>query len=259
MSGLSTSRSILITGSTSGIGCALALAIPALPHKPQVSGRRVERLAELQEKGLETRRLDLGNLDGLNGEVEGILESYPELDAVIFDAGIQRQFDFSKPESVKMENVIQELTVNYTSVLTMLACILPHFQKRSAEGKESTIIMITSGLSLVSLPTVPNYCATKAALHSFTVSLRAMLHASGSRVRVVEVYPPLVESGLHDPYGTTERLSKHWMSLEEFVRQVMPPLLSEEENIPVGNSKNWWERFGEGEKEELARARLAGR
>ncbi|KAF8989761.1 hypothetical protein BDQ17DRAFT_1372860 [Cyathus striatus] len=141
----------------------------------------------------------------------------------------------------------------------MLTCILPHFQKRSAEGKESTVTMITSGLSLVPLPTVPNYCATKAALHSFTVSLRVMLRASGSRVRVAEVSPPLVESELHDPYGTTERLSKHWMFLDEFIRQVMPPLLSGEENIPIGNSKGWWERFGEGAKEELARARLAGR
>ncbi|KAF8991589.1 hypothetical protein BDQ17DRAFT_1254787 [Cyathus striatus] len=190
MLGLSTSRSILITGSATGIGRALALALSALLHKPQViaCGRRVERLVELQEKGLETRRLDLGNLDG---EVEGILELYPKLNTVIFNAGIQHQFDFSKPESVKMENVIQELTVNYTSVPTMLTCILPHFQKRSVR-KESTVIMIASGLSLVPLPTVPNNRATKAALHSFTVSLRAMLCASGSRVRVVEVYPPYV-------------------------------------------------------------------
>ncbi|KAF8977884.1 hypothetical protein BDQ17DRAFT_1383450 [Cyathus striatus] len=81
MPGLSTSCSILITGSTSGIGCALTLAISTLPHKPQVitCGWHVEQLAELQEKGLETCWLDLGNLDGLNGEVVGILELYPEM------------------------------------------------------------------------------------------------------------------------------------------------------------------------------------
>ncbi|KAF8982601.1 hypothetical protein BDQ17DRAFT_1262063 [Cyathus striatus] len=258
MPGLSTSRSTLIKGSTLGIGRALALALSALLHKPQVTAcdRRVERLVEVREKGLETRRLDFGNLDGciLRRVIEVVLRGV-NLDTVIFNAGIQHQFDFSKPESVKMENVIQELTLNYTSVPTMLTCILPHFQKRSAEGKESTVIMIASGLSPVPLPTVPNYCATKAALHSFALSLRTMLCASGSKVRVVEVYPPLVESELHDSYGTTEKLSKYWMSLEEFVRQIMPPSCRGRRIFRlIRNSKGWWERF-----EGLVRARLAGR
>ncbi|KAF8977885.1 hypothetical protein BDQ17DRAFT_110811 [Cyathus striatus] len=136
--------------------------------------------------------------------------------------------------------------------------------------------MITSGLSLVPLPTVQNYCATRVALHSFTVSLRAMLLASGSMVKVVEVYPPLVES------ESLDRTPPFLRSLSVLIRMVnsvwndgeaiealdvpggvrspgYAPLLSGEENIPIGNSKDWWERFGEGENEDLARARLARR
>ncbi|KAF8995958.1 hypothetical protein BDQ17DRAFT_1250239 [Cyathus striatus] len=246
MPGLSTSYSILITVSTSGIGRALALAISALLHKAQViaCGRRLARLAELREKGSKSRRLDFGNLDGLNGEVDEILESYPELGCTQLDAGIQYQFDFSKLESVKMENVIQELTVNYTSALTTLTGFLPHF----------TVTILTSGLSLVRFPTVPNYCATEAALHSFTVSLRAMLRASGSTVMVAEVYPPHVltlNSLWHDGKGINMTLQCHCMPPDEYIQQVMPPLLSGEGNIQLeirriggsasekGRRRNW--------------------
>ncbi|KAF8980870.1 hypothetical protein BDQ17DRAFT_1438731 [Cyathus striatus] len=188
MLGLSTSRPILITGSATGIGRALALALSALLHKPQViaCGRRVERLVELQEKGLETRRLDLGNLDG---EVEGILELYPKLNT---------------PESVKMERIDSELYLSSNDAHMYLTTLPKTFRK------ESTVIMIASGLSLVPLPTVPNNRATKAALHSFTVSLRAMLCASGSRVRVVEVYPPLDWLG--------EEREEHWDAVVVAVR-----------------------------------------
>ena len=64
-----------------------------------------------------------------------------------------------------------------------------------------------------------SYCATKAALHSLTMTLRCWLSAKG--IKVIELAPPLVESQLHDDQGTTEKLSKVWMPIKDFTAEVM--------------------------------------
>jgi len=239
------SKCILITGATSGIGRALALALAKLPSRPQViaAGRRKSRLEEMGKvDGVEAVSLDLSaDLDTLKKSVDDLITRFPDLDTIILNAGIQHEFHFKNPQDVDLMKIMQEINVNYTSVVALITFVLLHFLKLSEQGRPSFIITVTSGLAITPGPFVPNYSATKAALHSFSLSLRAQLH--DTNVNVLEIMPPLVESELHDSYGTTEKLSKFWMPLDEFTKTTVEELRRGDHHILVGQSKVQFEKY----------------
>ncbi|KAI0931943.1 hypothetical protein AcW2_000709 [Taiwanofungus camphoratus] len=217
MPGIAECKCVLVIGATSGIGRALALAIHALPSKPTVivAGRRQDRLDELEKKDerLETAKIDVNSGRGaLKSFVHDLTAKYPDLDAVMFSSGIQHMFDFTKPENIDFDLLETELNTNYTSITKMIAFFLPHFLKLSAEGRPSSVITVTSGLAIIPGPWVPNYCATKAALHSFSLSLAVQL--KDTNVNVMEIFPPLVESELHD--------RKEYTMLDKSSQTLMP-------------------------------------
>ncbi|KAL6297746.1 hypothetical protein BKA93DRAFT_745420, partial [Sparassis latifolia] len=176
--------------------------------------------------------------------VQRVVSIYPDLDAVVFSSGVQHQFDFTKPESVDLDKLETELLTNYTSV-TRMTSFLPHLLKLS-QGRPSLLVPITSSLAIVPGPWVPNYSATKAALHSFALSLDVQLH--GTNVHVAEIFPPLVESELHDHQGTTPRLSKVWMPLTQFTAE---GLQSGAVRVPVGVARGTWDPFEKGKLEKM--------
>jgi len=271
-------KCVLVIGATSGIGRALALAISELPSRPTViaAGRRQERLKELKEKNLETLQIDVtADLETLMKTVESLVAKYPNLDAVILSsgmhsrsyildgaafehesaipllhrvknrhnlfpiAGIQYIHDLTK--DVDLNQVIREINVNYLAVVSLISMFIPHFLKLSAEGRPSFIIPITSALALLPSPYTPNYSASKAALRSFTTSLRKQLE--NTKVNVVEILPPLVESELHDEQGTTERLSKFWMPLAEYTKLTVEGLRRGDIHVVSGNAAELLEKF----------------
>ncbi|KAJ7225814.1 hypothetical protein GGX14DRAFT_641191 [Mycena pura] len=236
-------KCILVIGATSGIGRALALALAELPSRPTViaAGRRQDRLKELQEKMLETVRLDVAaDLDVLKENIDSIIAKYPNLDAIILSAGIQYQLDFTSA-AVDLNQVYREINVNYLAVVSLISMFLPHFLKLSAEGRSSWIIPISSGLGLTPSSLMPNYSASKAALRSFTTSLRKQMEVTN--VNVLEIIPPLVESELHDEQGTTERLSKFWMPLDEYTEKTMQGLRKGDIHIAAGRAEETLKRF----------------
>ncbi|KAK7463783.1 hypothetical protein VKT23_005723 [Stygiomarasmius scandens] len=244
MASILDSKCVLVTGATSGIGRALALEIAKLPSKPKVigCGRRQDRLDELSKAGLEGIQLDVSaDRETLKSSVEDIVSKNPEVDTIILCAGIQRQFNFNK--DVDLDAISLEFNVNYLSVVAMITHLLPHFTRLAATGHKCSVIVVTSALSIIPMPLVPNYCATKAALRSFTVSLRTQLQ--GSNIHVGEIIPPLVESELHDAEGTTEKLSKFWMPLDEFMDVVMKGLKKGDTTIAAGIAKGHYEQFEE--------------
>ncbi|EDR15067.1 uncharacterized protein LACBIDRAFT_291564 [Laccaria bicolor S238N-H82] len=250
MTSIKDSKCVLVTGATSGIGRALAQSIARLPGKPCViaAGRRQERLDELAKEGLETVQLDVeASHDALKKFVEEIVLKYPNLDSIILCAGVQHEFDFKG--EVDLSKVVSEININYTSVVALISLFLPHFLNLGAQGRKCSIIPVTSGLAIVPAPWVLNYSASKAALHSFSVSLRAQL--KNTNVHVMEIIPPLVESELHDAYGTTEKLSRFWMPLEEYTTKTMEGLENGDINIYTGNIPGIFEKFEKG-KDELA-------
>ncbi|CAL1695386.1 unnamed protein product [Somion occarium] len=199
--GIIESRCVLVLGATSGIGRSLALALHDLPSKPTVivGGRRQERLDELAKTSDRIKGVQVdvtAGREALRGFVKDTLATYPDLDAVIFSSGIQLEFDFNHPEQVDLDALENELTTNYTSIVTLITLFLPHFLKLNEQGRPSFIIPVSSALSIVPAPWVPNYAATKAAIHSLSISLGAQFRETN--IRVLEVIPPLVESELHD-------------------------------------------------------------
>ncbi|KAH9945662.1 hypothetical protein B0H21DRAFT_424082 [Amylocystis lapponica] len=247
--GIAHAKSVLIIGATSGIGRALAQSIKALSSKPTVivAGRRKERLAELAKDDFQTVQFDVtAGRDALQTFAHDVVAKYPDLDAVIFASGIQRLLDFAQPDKLNLDQLEDEFNTNYISVATLITFFLPHFLKLSEQGRPSFLVPITSGLGITPAPWVPNYSATKAALHSLALSLHFQLQHTN--VHVMEIIPPLVESELHDQQGTTPMLSKLWMPLDEYTNITMEGLLRGDLAIPAGRSAESWEVF---EKDKL--------
>jgi len=194
----SSAKCVLVIGATSGIGKDLALAVHELPTKPTVivAGRRQQRLEEILAQGSKSGKdkLHAITLDVMSGVevlgqfVKDIMTKFPELDAVVFSSGVQHVYDFKTPDSVSLDLLQDEITTNYTSVLTLIKLFLPHFLELSSRGCPSFLMPVTSGLAAHPAASVLNYCATKAAVHSLCIGLRTQLRET--KVNVIEISPP---------------------------------------------------------------------
>jgi len=239
-------KCVLVIGATAGIGRALALAIHNLPTEPTVivAGRRQERIDELTKISDRIRGVQIDIACGrqaLQTFVTDMIARFPSLDAVIFSAAVQRSFDFAQPGKVDLNLLEAEVATNYTAIVTMITSFLPHFLRLGEQGHPTFLVPISSGLAIIPSPKVPNYSASKAALHSFCLSLDAQLQ--GTNVSVVEILPPLVESELHDHQGLREVLSKIWMPIQEFTDKTMDALKQGDSQIPIGGAALAWEQF----------------
>ncbi|EPQ60886.1 NAD P-binding protein [Gloeophyllum trabeum ATCC 11539] len=248
--GIADSKCVLVIGATAGIGRALAASIHSLPSKPTVvvSGRRQQRLDELCKTGLETIQFD-ANTDAksLKAFVDDLLERYPQLDTIVFSAAVQQEFDFAKPETIDLKKFYSELNLNYVMIVTLITYLLPHFFKLGEQGQPCFIVPITSNLGIAPGAWTPCYSATKAALHSLSLSLNEQL--KDTNVHIMEIMPPLVESELHDTAGNTGKVAKYWMPLEMFVHDVMEGLKRGDRTIAVGLSREQYERFEKGKED----------
>jgi len=252
MPSINDSKCVLVTGGTAGIGRALALRIKDLPSRPKVivAGRRKDRLDELAAKGFETVQVDLDTDNiGIKKFVDNLLAKYPELDAVILNAGKQLE-TWWKPDPEKpldLDKLASEMNVNYTSIVATITYLMSHFLELAGQGKPCIIAPVTSGLAIVPAPWIANYSASKAALHSLCFALQAQFQ--GSNIHILEIIPPLVESELHDAEGTTERLSKMWMPLDEFTEIVITGLVNGDSHITAGMATQAFDRFEKGKVE----------
>ena len=229
-----TGNTILITGGGSGIGFGFAKAFRELGNRVIVAGRRREVLekTEMDFVVLDTR--DGHAIDAAAADVTG---RFPDLNVVINNAGVQRRHDFSS--SVDEAAIADEIQTNIMGVLGMTAAFLPHLK-----GRASTIINVSSGLAFVPMARYPVYCATKAFVHSFTVSLRHQLR--NTSVRVIEVAPPWVATELGGPGAFVAEGARGPMALDAFVAAAMKDLASNVEELPVAGAR-WLYRSGVGE------------
>lgn len=149
---------------------------------------------------------------------DSVIETHPDLDCVILNAGIQRPVDFSKPETVDISSIQNEFNTNYISYIALTKAFLPFLQTKEEEsalilyilfrlykGRGSLLIhpSMSSGLALVPIIRCPNYCASKAALHHTVLALREQLKES--KVKIVEIFPPAVQSALSSHCYCTAR------------------------------------------------------
>jgi uncharacterized oxidoreductase len=219
-------NSVLVTGGATGIGLAIATRFLAAGSRVIVCGRRESalRAAAAAHAGLVTRVCDVGRADERAALVEWATGAFPALNVLVNNAGVQRRVRLAAPEP--WPETRQEIAINLDAPVHLSLLLLPQLAARP----HAAIVNVTSGLAFVPLTIAPVYCATKAALHSFTLSLRHQL--AGGTVRVVEIIPPAVNTDLGGP-------GLHTMGapLEAFADDVMARLAAGEPEIAYGTAE----------------------
>jgi len=239
-------QKVLVVGGTSGIGEALAQRLIENGSSVIVVGRRQEKLDAFTQKhkGSEGVQFDITQLDKIPQFAEKVMKSHPDIDSIFLNSGIQRGFDFSKPETVDKNVLYEELNTNYLSYLHLVLAFTPYLQK---QNNETSFIFTTSGLALVPMMRCPNYCASKAALHHFILVLREQLKEGPGNVNVIEIFPPAVQTELHDEKHQPDIKDGGaiGMPLKDFTDESWEGLESNKDQIAVGMSKqsfDTWEQ-----------------
>jgi uncharacterized oxidoreductase len=216
---------MLITGGASGIGYALAERFLAAGNEVIVCGRRAERLREIAERHprIRTRVCDVGEESERRDLFEWATAEFPRLNVLVNNAGIQRRVDLTASE--EWSETKKEIAINFEAPVHLSRLFLPQLAGRT----KSAIINVTSGLSFAPLANVPVYCATKAALHSFTISLRHQ--TAGAPIEVVEIIPPAVDTDLGGP-----GLHTFGVGLDEFADAMIEGLKRGETEIAYGTA-----------------------
>jgi uncharacterized oxidoreductase len=217
-------NTVLVTGGGSGIGLALASRFHAAGSRVIVCGRRDARLAELRERvpGIVTRACDVADPEARRALTAWATREFPELNVLVNNAGVQRYPRLASGEG-DWHATEEEIAINFEAPVHLTMLLVPHLLNRN----EPVIVNITSGLAFSPLSRAPVYSATKAALHSFTLSLRHQLAATA--VKVIEIAPPAVDTDLGGP-----GLHTFGVNLDEFADAMMPRLAQGELEMGYG-------------------------
>ena len=223
-------RTVLITGGSSGIGKGLAEMFYRFDSQVIITGRNEESLKRLcdNHQGMHYFVMDMLNSENMSLVINDIKSKHPHIDCLINNAGIQRNINFNQETLPDFETLNQEIQTNLSALIWMTSAMLPVLKK----NKHASIINISSGLSLVPMIQMPIYCATKAAVHSFTMSLREQLKPVG--IHVIEIMPPAVQSKLDPsrqlPQGNEE------LSVAGLMDTLIQSLIHDEDEIAIGSA-----------------------
>ena len=178
---------ILITGGGSGIGKAMAEALHARGARVIIAGRRREALAAVAaaNPGMAFETLDVADPAAIEAFAARVVETHPDLNGLINNAGVMTAED-----EIDLAVAEQTIAINLLGPIRLTAALLPHLKSKPA----ATVVNVTSGLAFVPLTSTPTYSATKAALRSWSQSLRHQL--AGTSVEVLEWAPPAVATDL---------------------------------------------------------------
>ena len=205
-----TGNTILLTGGGSGIGRELARRFNALGNHVIVAGRRQEALDETigGRSAMSALTVDVEDLASLDAFAERVLTVHPDLNVVINNAGVMRHEDISGRRSLSDSDAT--IRTNLMAPIHIANAFVDHLRTRP----DAVLVNVTSGLAFVPLVATPTYSATKAALHSYTLSLR---HQLAGEVEVIELVPPGVQTDLTPGQATREG----YMPLDAYIDEVM--------------------------------------
>jgi uncharacterized oxidoreductase len=221
-------RTILITGGSAGIGLAFALKFLDLGNQVIVTGRRQAVLDQVKAKypKLHTIQSDVADQTQITALAARVKADFPRLDVLMNNAGVLIYKNLRVP-APDLAGLMTEMNVNVGGVIGMTSAFIDILT-----ANKGTVINVSSGLAFVPLPAAPIYSATKAAIHSYTQSLRFQLEETG--VEVIEIMPPAVKTDM-----TTE-LAEGGASLittDELVKQSFASLKSGAVEIHPGQTK----------------------
>jgi uncharacterized oxidoreductase len=203
-------NTILITGGGSGIGEALAHRFHDLGNKVIVAGRRREALegAIGGREGMFALEVDVADTASIAAAARWLIAEHPDLNVLVNNAGIMVSEQLTAPRDL----AVAEATVatNLLGPIRLTDALVDHLSSRPS----GAIVNVSSGLASVPLVSAPTYSATKAAIHSYTLSLREQLKG---KVEVIELIPPGVQTDLTPGQSTREG----YMPLDEYIDEVM--------------------------------------
>jgi uncharacterized oxidoreductase len=231
-----TGNTVFIPGATSGIGLGLALRLRAEGNTVIVGGRRAELLEQIRAEhpGIDTVTIDTTDPASITAARDGLATRHPGLDTLITMAGIMEPEDLRDPGSLDVAE--RTVEVNLLGPIRLINAFLPGLLARPS----ATLMTVTSGLAYVPLPATPTYNATKAAVHSFTESLRVQL--TSSNVQVIELVPPATRTTLMN-----QQNSEVAMPLEDFLDEVMGLLEADPKAEQILVERVKWQRNAEAE------------
>ena len=204
-------NTILITGAGSGIGRRLAVAFLELGNEIIAADKDEKPLKELTAKypQIKTTIMDVNDSMAIHALGARASADYPKLNVLINNAGIQKEEDLVvTKDSGAAETMIG---INLLAPIRLVTALLPHLRTQ----QNAVILNVSSMLGFVPLAVFPTYCATKAAVHSYTVSLRYQLKQTG--IQVLELIPPYVQTNLSARSSTDSKA----MPAEDFISEVM--------------------------------------
>lgn len=228
-------NTIFITGGTSGIGKALAVQFHRRGNQVIVSGRRTDRLRDLcaAHPGMRYHVLDVTDGGAIREVAAQVIEEAPALNCVINNAGIQMLFDFAPGNAADEQIILDEINVNLVGAIRVAMAFVPHLSRQG----DATLVNVSSGLAFVPMAATPVYCATKAAVHAWTLSLRRQLRESG--VRVIELIPPYTATELGGPekLAWSRARGREPLALEAFIEETMRELATDADEIAIADAK----------------------
>jgi uncharacterized oxidoreductase len=206
-----TGNTILITGGGTGIGEALAHRFHELGNVVIIAGRRMDALQKAigERPNMHALTLDMDDPANVAAFAEKLIAGFPNVNVLFNSAGIMRM-ETSLGKFRDLSDAEASVTSNLLGPIRVTNALVEHLSQQA----DPAIVNVSSGLAFVPLVIAPTYSAIKAAIHSYTVSLRAVLK---DKIEVIELVPPAVQTELTPGQKTNER----FMPLDAFADQVM--------------------------------------
>jgi len=222
---------VLITGGTSGIGFEMAKVLVKKNNKVIITGRNEEKLhkAKASLGDVTAIRSDVSNPEDIEALFQQVSKDFPDLNLLINNAGVMVTIDL-QGHTNSAEALVKELDINVKGPIWMNDVFLPLLKNNA----NSAIVNVSSGLAYVPLPIAPVYCATKAALHSYSLSLRVQL--KNTSVKVFELAPPATQTELLGTFKEEDMDGISVMSVEKMVEVFCKGLVEDTYEIKPGQS-----------------------
>ena len=231
-----TGNTIFITGGGSGIGRGLAEALHKKGNKVIISGRRRGHLEATvhANPGIDSIELDIADPASINAVAKELIARYPNLNVLINNAGVMQIDDVST--NVDDQLISSTITTNLMGPIRMTGALIEQLKRQQS----ATVFVVSSVLGFVPMAMAAVYSSTKAALHSYTQSLRYKLR--NTSVKVQEIVPPWVQTDLLN--SNEERRA---MPLKDFIDETIIALGTEADEVLVERAKPLRNNAGQGE------------
>jgi uncharacterized oxidoreductase len=190
-------KTVLITGGGSGIGFATAKLLSEKGNKVIIAGRNSAKLqkAAAQLKNVTAITCDITGEADVRNLVQQVQDKFSDLSILINNAGSAYKYDLGTPANA-FDKAGEEASTNYLALIRLTEYLLPVLRKQ----KEAAIVNVSSIVVFAPLSVLPTYSAAKAAVHSYTQSLRHVL-AKDTKIKVFELMPPLVNTDFSQEIG----------------------------------------------------------